>query len=929
MFRQKILSQFAVSDPQEFIGLPILPFAEIYSTVAKVAKQELQVSNQSCSETAIEDALHLLMNQLSSTLSPVIYEEFHAFRPMGSFLFSLLDEEKKSTLEYTHYLKFLKIFFFGKTPRFFRKYPLVLELIANSIECWKQFIEEMFQRLDSNASLILHHFFTSSQKMGELIHIQGNLSDSHARGKTVLILTFETGHKLVYKPKPLQMEFAFSQLIDQLNGIFLQDSLRAPKILCQEGYGFSEFISFSHVPPSSLPSFYRKAGKLLALAYILRGTDLHFENLIVDGENPILIDVEMLLQPMFCSTYKIHNYLVFNEPISHSVLTTHLLPEWMIDFSSQQLISISAFSNHPVPFQQASWKKINSDEMQLSYEWINHPNSHHLTQENPSQYILEIENGFTKIYDFFMKNKNRCHDLLKMFEGIFFRYLHRETAAYAKVIKKSLQPEALRSQRQRNAVFKMMHRAFTLFDEQKKMYPILFYELKALKQLDIPVFYGKTTSSELFLDSTVSIPSYFPISGLESVYKKIQALSTLDKKRQVENIRLSFNICSPKKEIHTASQIADELCRMSFNNDLGWITWNGITDYAQDKTQCAEVGINLYEGRVGICLFLSAFASLSGDTQYSDFVLRCLDPIVFYFETASDKMLLQFIEAHGIGIGTGFSSLIFGFLRILKFLRIERYLNLAKKLARALSKHSLSHSTLDIISGSAGALLAFLALYEECQDLKFLDGAKFFANHLLNTQQEDGSWQLLNSYTFNGFAHGTTGIAYSLIQYYRITRDEKALEKAAKGFHFEHKYFTNIPKLAAKKSGWCHGLSGYLLARMKSKDILDSRLESADFQSMLTLLDWQIPTQLCCGQGSYAELFSYMNINSNDERWLSNLRQSIPSHPGLFQGIAGIGYQLLHKEYPLEIPSILLWETRAKEIFYLHEKKADSLIRKN
>ena len=43
--------------------------------------------------------------------------------------------------------------------------------------------------------------------------------------------------------------------------------------------------------------FYHRQGALLALLYVLDGTDMHYENLIAVGEQPVLVDVETLFHP--------------------------------------------------------------------------------------------------------------------------------------------------------------------------------------------------------------------------------------------------------------------------------------------------------------------------------------------------------------------------------------------------------------------------------------------------------------------------------------------------------------------------------------------------------------------------------------------------------------------------------------------------------
>ncbi len=72
--------------------------------------------------------------------------------------------------------------------------------------------------------------------------IDGDLSDRHNGGRSVLIVTFEDGARIVYKPKDLRLDVAWHDLIARLNGSAPPLELRAVRAIARENYGWTEFI---------------------------------------------------------------------------------------------------------------------------------------------------------------------------------------------------------------------------------------------------------------------------------------------------------------------------------------------------------------------------------------------------------------------------------------------------------------------------------------------------------------------------------------------------------------------------------------------------------------------------------------------------------------------------------------------------------------
>src|SRR5690606_14648637 len=132
---------------------------------------------------------------------------------------------------------------------------------------------------------------------GLLVHIDTALSDPHHGRRRVAILWFESGLRVVYKPRGIGVEAAFGQLLAWLNN-GLDAPLRVLRTLDRETHGWVE-----HAAPS--PAFgleeavryFRRAGALMCVTSVLGARDLHRDNLVATTGGPVLVDLELLLQP--------------------------------------------------------------------------------------------------------------------------------------------------------------------------------------------------------------------------------------------------------------------------------------------------------------------------------------------------------------------------------------------------------------------------------------------------------------------------------------------------------------------------------------------------------------------------------------------------------------------------------------------------------
>jgi lantibiotic modifying enzyme len=258
---------------------------------------------------------------------------------------------------------------------------------------------------------------------------------------------------------------------------------------------------------------------------------------------------------------------------------------------------------------------------------------------------------------------------------------------------------------------------------------------------------------------------------------------------------------------------------------------------------------------------------------------------------------------------------------------------------------------LDVMGGSAGAILGLLRLYRHTQSSEVLGRAIKCGEHLL-AQPRRGvagrrSWagQSADAPMLNGMSHGAAGFAYALASLAAASGREEFGKAAAECMAFEDSSYDaqrhNWPDLRAAEpfwpSQWCHGAPGIGLARLATAKqaglgakLLDGDILTTDIRNALAGVERAWPGRidtLCCGTLGSIEFFCEAGkvlerddlselaarrlaavvqaaAGNGDYRWNSGKRQF---NLGLFRGLAGVGYTALRQADP-SLPNVIIWE---------------------
>jgi lantibiotic modifying enzyme len=240
-----------------------------------------------------------------------------------------------------------------------------------------------------------------------------------------------------------------------------------------------------------------------------------------------------------------------------------------------------------------------------------------------------------------------------------------------------------------------------------------------------------------------------------------------------------------------------------------------------------------------------------------------------------------------------------------------------------------------------------LRLFEATRDARLAEIAVLCGDHLVAQRSDAGnglrSWATIGGKYLAGFSHGAAGMSYSLSRLTEVLGERRFKDAALEATGYEATLFNerenNWPNLLApmKEGGyafwnsWCHGAPGIGLARVGSLATSDSSEYRRDIahgvksasDAPLNSLD-----NLCCGTLGRLDVLLEAHRVLGEGQCLDRARQLAKAVvvraaerggyvvgpqtgiyvPSLYQGMAGVGYQLLRVANPSAYPSVLCFQ---------------------
>lgn len=942
-----------------------VPFFHVVTVFVEYASDELSDTlTAPLSEPAIEAAEHWLLERLQSLFAHSLFIEFKTFLATRDRDLALSDDPSIPTSPHRYYTEFVADFFDEGLTTFVAEYAVLSKLLVTIIDQWVETTAEFASRLAADRPL-LRELFNSGEKLGQ-IEVVTFHGDRHGGGRRVAEVTFESGTKVAYKPRNIEAEDAFYGFLSWVNENTELPAVRPLRCLCRDEYGWMEWVE--SVPCDSaddVSTYYRRAGVLLCLLYALNFTDGHLENVIAAGAHPVLIDLETLAQPDLPVERRPTDGNV-SEIIRNSVLRTGFLPMTLPESDLEDTGGLGEERAKQTNAQIPEFEQVNTDAMDLQYRETGTIEGNSLPyvdgdRKRPAAYRDDIAEGFAAAYRFVLENRDdllATDGPLRRFENVTYRYLYRATYSYRSRLVHLSTPSNLRTGLGFGCKAEALAKPFAVGSLDKDMWAVYEAERTAMWRLDVPRFTIESDSTHLFHDEAIAARNVFASSPMAQIRDRIERFTEADLREQLDYLHMAYrpeSLYYPDAEVasikETETNIDVEAVASKHPSDLldrihenASLTQNDeLTWYLREKFEGGgfhlhQIAKNLYNGRFGVALLCGALTAVSGDKIYRDFADEVVAPITTELDESNPLPNME------IGGGTGVGSLIYGFSKLDEFLETDRYMPYARECASLLDRERIeSDGQLDVLRGSAGAILGLLALYHRTGDEAVLNKAVNAGEHLLSSRVErDGyrAWRTTTHDRFlTGFSHGISGIAYALTKLGEASGEHRFRDAAVESLQFEREQFVsergNWPNLHPDSRGsfdssWCAGRAGGGLARLgmyecDGRDELERKVRHA-----IRADDPAISgsDHLCCGNFGRVAFLLRAGRTLNEPRYVDRARrlagvaieraerngrfavawQTARWHnPSFFLGESGIGYVLLRLAHP-ELPSVVLWE---------------------
>ncbi len=848
-----------------------------------------------------------LLRELSNLGMAALYERFAKARNASSPQHDAAGPaQHNGTARYDRFVADMKA---GGWRRLFEDKPVLLRLLATMTRQWIDTSREMVLRLDADLAVIRRDILHSGN-VGRIAGFEGNLSDPHNHGRSVRIVSFEDGARVVYKPKDLRLDAAWHALVERLNGAQAPFELKAVRAIALDGYGWTEFIDHAACADAAgFARFFRRAGGWLALFHCFAATDMHQENMIACGDHPVPIDLEMILQAgaeeRSAEAPEDLAFAAAAEIVSNSVTAVGLLPAY--GRSPDNIVfAVGGMTADWTAKTEVTWDKINSDAMRpakSNQAAKTSPNLPHVDGRNAKfgDHVDDFVSGFEQYANFLLRRGREAgrSELFDGFAGVPVRNVVRATRFYYMLLQRLRNHKTMDDGVIWSAQADFIARLSDWQSEHNPLWPLQQAERAALVALNVPHFVSPSDGHDIGDAYGHSVHTALP-SGLDRARMRFENFDEREIAWQIEVVRENTNsiprtakpktaelqetprqdsAIAPTKETFTAEadRIATELSHHAIRRGpcVAWIGLDWLGDSEFSQLVC--LGPDLYNGICGIGVFLAAHAAVTGNKASAELAYAGLAQLR---KNLKSRNAARMSRALGVGGAVGLGSIVYALSVMAKCLQDDDLLADARQAAELFTDDLIAaDKQLDAVSGSAGAILGLLRLYRDTRSDDVLRRAEKCGEHLLGQPRlgPEGrrTWvgQGSGPRGLNGMSHGAAGFAYALASLAQATgrqelRQELA-QAAAECIAFENSSYDaerhNWPDLREQGGlwwpcQWCHGAPGIGLARIATSRLrgMDAARLTADIENAVEGVKLGRPTALdtlCCGALGGVEFF--------------------------------------------------------------------------
>lgn len=522
-----------------------IAFADVFQWVVDYSREcLLDADTTPLTPAAMRDFEEYLLDRLVVIGGKALYVDFRSY--ITEYDPTVVEEGRLSADSTRWYTEYVSAFFDGRAIDFFDEFPVLARLITIVSRQWGTMVNSFITRVDDDYDRLCS--LSGVEDLGRVTHVSP-AGDSHEGGQSVLLVTFESGDELVYKPRDLKPEkqlFEFESWLCRRFDDFPE--LQTPELLSEPTYGWVEVVSsatFSSV--DALGDYYRRAGALLCVLYVLNASDCHFENIIAGETSPVLVDAETLLDtPNRGTSWPKLDTKLQRHVAQSTLLTTVMLP---FKFGDKEVTrsGLAMVEEQEGRIQSSSWVDVNTDAMKIEYEKPNvTPENNYPTYGGepapPELFVADIVDGFETAYECIQNARETVRRrVTELFDSLRIRTILAGSVVYDALLRALMNPEYLRSGVSHDCkIQKTLSRRLDtspLDIRDDGLDDILRAERASIFERDVPKFMMRTDTDGIYFDGEQVVDTDVHESGIERIRNQVMEMSDRDKVHQRGLIR--------------------------------------------------------------------------------------------------------------------------------------------------------------------------------------------------------------------------------------------------------------------------------------------------------------------------------------------------------------------------------------------------------
>ena len=732
-------------------------------------------------------------------------------------------------------------------------------------------VEELCGRLEADREAVASMF--GIEVTDPVVSCGFAEGDAHNHGRSVSVLEFESGKKLVHKPRDVSCEAAYENIAREFNSR-IGTSLPAATVLERDHYGYVEFVEAEDVSDIS-EEFMRASGELAAVLYLLNARDMHFENILPTRRGPVPIDLETILHPA-----RIHSGPTPEAPgnayetIGQSIYGIGILPLVMVgkgeDAGHVDLGFLGEQGRGSSPFKSIYFENPYTDRVSLVIRAQEAQGRRTVVNELAEDEIhllgTRMAEGFTRVFRAMKSDPAGWEALLRdVASGVRVRYVHNPTALYAQTLRMTSSAGALDDTEPYVALLKRIAIASKTSSRE-----IIRSEVRQLAERDIPYFTVAASGVALEDGDGNEVGAFFDESPIDRALAKSARMTESDLREQLRLVYSAFSSRFPDNHLTSSGssgtgtegsapsrsgkggsddglvalvkRLADDLVETSLPDKFAHLprTWIGpLASAAANRPWPPGVlGYDLYTGRVGPALALAAAGHLLDDSRYRDLAGQIFSTTAEIL--SGHRYESRSIQQAGFAGYTGMAGILFALATTGRLLGQDEWTGAAQGalplVLDQLRNLPPDQLPLDVVNGVAGVMSCVREIGGPHADDSLAALTSMLTGALDGALRGGSHTSLLSQ---SGFGHGVSGLIHALSTAHPLVPAEQrgaveetlsSLVDRLRGFYDQREgnWFSSTATPQSFSTGWCHGATGIALALSAYGKVSDDDVVHAD-----------------------------------------------------------------------------------------------------